>query len=256
MPFLENVTRGRNVPRERLQTWRTTTSCFGGVSPINAQNRALIAALEDRARRPRRSTCRSISATATGIRCSRTRCGRCATTESSARSRSSPPLHLVFELPAIPRELFEAQQAVGRRRTRGAEDAHVLQPSGLDRGERRPCARCDAGDPASDGGVHLAFTAHSIPVAMAQAAPTRRSCGRRTARGRSRRRRRHGARLPVPERAAAGAVARARHLDHLRGRRATRRRGRRLSPIGFVSDHLEVLFDLDVEAREPAEDSA
>src|ERR1700752_4280518 len=45
MPFLENVTRGRNVPRERLEEGAHHYALFGGVSPINAQNRALIEAL-------------------------------------------------------------------------------------------------------------------------------------------------------------------------------------------------------------------
>ena len=45
MPFLENVTRGRNVPRERLEEVAHHYELFDGVSPINAQNRALIAAL-------------------------------------------------------------------------------------------------------------------------------------------------------------------------------------------------------------------
>src|SRR5688572_20960077 len=46
MPFLENVTRGRNIPRARLEEVAGHYRHFGGVSPINAQNRALIAALE------------------------------------------------------------------------------------------------------------------------------------------------------------------------------------------------------------------
>ncbi len=46
MPFLENVTRGRGIPRERLLEVAKNYEMFGGVSPINAQNRALIAALE------------------------------------------------------------------------------------------------------------------------------------------------------------------------------------------------------------------
>ncbi|CAN5762173.1 ferrochelatase [soil metagenome] len=46
MPFLENVTRGRNVPRERLEEVAEHYLHFGGVSPINEQNWALIAALE------------------------------------------------------------------------------------------------------------------------------------------------------------------------------------------------------------------
>jgi len=46
MPFLENVLRGRNVPQERMRAVARHYELFGGVSPINSQNRALIAALE------------------------------------------------------------------------------------------------------------------------------------------------------------------------------------------------------------------
>ena len=45
MPFLENVLRGRNVPRERMLEVAEHYQHFGGVSPINAQNAALLAAL-------------------------------------------------------------------------------------------------------------------------------------------------------------------------------------------------------------------
>ncbi|GAB3039210.1 putative ferrochelatase [Nocardioides flavus (ex Wang et al. 2016)] len=46
VPFLENVTRGRGIPRERLEQVGEHYFLFGGKSPINDQNRALIAALE------------------------------------------------------------------------------------------------------------------------------------------------------------------------------------------------------------------
>ncbi|WUD70113.1 ferrochelatase [Nocardia sp. NBC_00508] len=46
MPFLENVTRGRGVPRERLDTVAEHYLHFGGVSPINALNRDIIEAVE------------------------------------------------------------------------------------------------------------------------------------------------------------------------------------------------------------------
>jgi protoporphyrin/coproporphyrin ferrochelatase len=42
MPFLENVTRGRGIPRERLVDVAEHYLHFGGVSPINGINRALI----------------------------------------------------------------------------------------------------------------------------------------------------------------------------------------------------------------------
>jgi ferrochelatase len=46
IPFLETVLRGRNVPRERLLTVAEHYYHFGGKSPINQQTRELIAALE------------------------------------------------------------------------------------------------------------------------------------------------------------------------------------------------------------------
>ena len=47
IPFLENVLRGRNVPRERLLEVAHHYELFGGISPINAQNRALMDALRE-----------------------------------------------------------------------------------------------------------------------------------------------------------------------------------------------------------------
>ncbi|KAA0115757.1 ferrochelatase [Mycolicibacterium sp. P9-22] len=46
MPFLENVTRGRGIPRERLEAVAEHYQHFGGVSPINGINRALIEQIE------------------------------------------------------------------------------------------------------------------------------------------------------------------------------------------------------------------
>jgi len=45
MPFLENVTRGRGIPRERLESVAEHYLHFGGVSPINRINRELIEAI-------------------------------------------------------------------------------------------------------------------------------------------------------------------------------------------------------------------
>src|SRR5271155_4112266 len=47
IPFLENVLRGRSVPRERMLEVAGHYHHFGGKSPINDQNRALIAALQE-----------------------------------------------------------------------------------------------------------------------------------------------------------------------------------------------------------------
>ncbi len=47
IPFLRNVTRGRGIPDERLEEVAHHYRHFGGVSPINGQNRALKTALEE-----------------------------------------------------------------------------------------------------------------------------------------------------------------------------------------------------------------
>src|SRR4051794_41212612 len=44
MPFLRNVTRGRDVPAARLEEVAEHYTAFGGVSPLNGQCRALLAA--------------------------------------------------------------------------------------------------------------------------------------------------------------------------------------------------------------------
>ena len=51
LPFLRNVTRGRGIPDERLEEVAHHYRAFGGVSPINEQNRALKAALEQELQR-------------------------------------------------------------------------------------------------------------------------------------------------------------------------------------------------------------
>jgi len=45
MPFLQTVLRGRNIPEDRLRVVAHHYELFGGVSPLNGQNRSLIAAL-------------------------------------------------------------------------------------------------------------------------------------------------------------------------------------------------------------------
>jgi len=48
MPYLERVTAGRGVPRERLEEVSHHYLALGGVSPINAQNRALLAKMKEK----------------------------------------------------------------------------------------------------------------------------------------------------------------------------------------------------------------
>ena len=85
MPFLENVARPQRAARETVGVAHHY-EMFGGVSPINQQNRELIAALKEELR-SNGQRFRSTGAIATGIRCWRTRCVRWRPMVSKTRLR-------------------------------------------------------------------------------------------------------------------------------------------------------------------------
>ena len=72
IPFLENVTRGRGVPRDRLLAVAEHYHHFGGASPINAQVRDLIAALEPELDAQRDHAADLLGQSQLASRCSRT----------------------------------------------------------------------------------------------------------------------------------------------------------------------------------------
>jgi protoporphyrin/coproporphyrin ferrochelatase len=251
MPFLENVTRGRNVPRERLLEVAHHYELFGGVSPITEQNLALVAALETELRAHGialpvyfgnrnwhpflADTLREMHAD--GVR-------RALGFLTSAYSSYSGCRQ-------YRENLFDAQQAIGPDapevpRLRMLYNHPGFVAANADR-VREALAQVGAD-------AHVAFTAHSIPAAMAK------SCA-------------YEAQLSETARLVAEAagvadwqvVYQSRSgppqvpwlepdvCDHLEAVAARGVQRVVLSPIGFLSDHLEVLFDLDVEAREVAE---
>ena len=137
IPFLENVTRGRNVPRERLEEVAHHYELFGGVSPINAQNRALIAALR-------------VELDAHGIDLPIYFGNRNwdPFLADTLREMADDGVEraLAFFTSAYSsysgcrqyrEDIFNAQQAVGPGAPEVREDAHVLQPSRVDRGQCR-----------------------------------------------------------------------------------------------------------------------
>lgn len=255
MPFLENVTRGRNVPRERLEEVAHHYGRFGGFSPINAQNRALIAALRpeldahgidlpvylgnrnwhpllaDTLREMRADGVeRALAFFTSGF-----------SSYSSCRQYRENIVDAQAEIGPDAPEVLRTRMFYNHPGFIEANVDHVA--AALDRvpEERRE-------------GVQLAFTAHSIPLAMARQS-------------------RYGAQLAEAARLVAEQVGVADHAvvyqsrsgspqvpwlepdvcDHIRALAARGVRGLVVSPIGFVSDHMEILFDLDVEAREAAE---
>jgi ferrochelatase len=102
-------------------------------------------------------------------------------------------------------------------------------------------------------GAHLAFTAHSIPLSMADGcayvAQLEEACGL-VARGagRSSWRLVYQSRSGPPSQPWLGPDV----LDHLRSLKADGATDVVVAPIGFVSDHMEVKYDLDYEARQKA----
>ena len=179
MPFLENVTRGRNVPRERLEEVAHHYELFGGVSPINAQNRALIAALESRARRARHRPADLLRQPQLGS-VPRRRAPRDGRRRRRACARVlHVRLLVVLRLPPVPRG--HLQRPAGGRAgcAGGGEDADVLQPSRLDRGQRRPRAdgarRSWAGDRTSTSPSRRTRSRRR----WRRRAATRTSCGSR-----------------------------------------------------------------------------
>ena len=267
VPFLENVTRGRGIPPERLA--RSATHYFGSAASARSTSRtARCCAVLRRGFADRGSTCRSTGATATGT-------PYLAETPAPdggrRRQRRVAGLRhqrvlLVLLLPAVPREPPRGRcRPVGPRGAEVDKMRHVLRPPRLRRadGRRGRWPRCrrlpeDVRDGAAAGVRH--------PLDPADAPSPRRP-------GPQRRR----VRRPAPGSGRGWSPTRVSRRTGLASRTtsssaraAARRRCRGWSrtstttcatstaqgatsavvlvPIGFVSDHMEVIYDLDTEA--------
>jgi ferrochelatase len=252
IPFLENVLRGRNVPRERMLQVAHHYELFGGVSPINQQNRNLIAALETEFEQhgPRLpiywgnrnwhpllpDTLRRMAAD--GIR------NALAFVTSAYSSYSSCRQYL--------QNISDAQAAVGPdaprvEKLRVFYDHPLFIEANVD---HIRAALSEFEEPA-----HLVFTAHSIPETMAancdyvsQLAHTGALIARevKIAKWHLVYQSRSGS----PMQPWLGPDV----CDHLRALRDEGVTNVVVAPIGFVSDHMEVVYDLDVEARRVADE--
>ena len=253
MPFLERVTQGRNIPRERLLEVAHHYDQFGGVSPINAQNRALIQALEaelaangpalpvyfgnrnwhpfvtDTVREMRDAGVRRAIAFVTSGFSTYSGCRQ-------YREDISRALDAVPDAPEIDkiRVFFNHPGFI-------APSVANLQAA-LERfpAARRPAAR-------------VAFTAHSIPLTMAKGSAYEAQLGeaaRLVAEGAGRKAWDlvYQSRSGAPHIPWLGPDV----LEYLKTAAAGGATDVVLAPLGFISDHMEVLFDLDVEAKETA----
>jgi ferrochelatase len=253
IPFLENVLRGRNVPRERMLAVAEHYYHFEGRSPINQQARTLIAAMEAELQRngPRLpiywgnrnwhpllpETLRQMKQD--GVR-------RALAFVTSAYSSYSGCRQYRDDI-------RRAQSEVGA----GAPEVEKLRvffnhPGFIEATvERVRDALRDIPEDAGEN-VQIVYTAHSIPVSMAD------GCD-------------YVKQLEEVRRLVSGAlgyqndalVYQSRSgspgqpwlepdiLDYLRKVKLENLASAVvLAPIGFISDHMEVVYDLDVEARQ------
>ena len=249
IPFLENVLRGRNVPRERMLEVAEHYYHFGGKSPINDQNRALIAGIEkelarngpnlpvywgnrnwhpflaDTLRRMQVDGVKNALAFVTSVFSSYSGCRQYLEDIEKARAEVDPNAPHIDKLRSfynhplfIEAQSAEVRDALDRLSPDHRENAHIL------------------------------FTAHSVPVAMAESSGYQKQLNESC--------RLVAENLGLPEwrlvyqsrsgppgqpwlEPDVGEVLR----NMPSGSEVV------IVPIGFVSDHMEVLYDLDTEAR-------
>jgi ferrochelatase len=273
MPFLRNVTRGRGVPEERLAEVAEHYHHFGGVSPINQQCRDLLAALDldlpkywgnrnwapmlaDTVAQMRDDGVASALAFATSAYGGYSSCKQYWEDIAAARAHVGPGAPRIAKL----RQFWDHPGFV-RPHADAVKAALASLGSGLSGSPRRPEDRAPAAGtgPARRATTRMVFTAHSVPVTMADTAGP--DGGRYTAQ--------------LLETAALVHARSAPELpwdlvwqsrsgppqvpwlepdvnDHLAALAEKGVTDVVVSPIGFVSDHLEVLWDLDNEARDTA----
>lgn len=262
VPFLENVTRGRGIPRERLVEVGAHYYRFGGISPINGQCRALIAALEsdfaeqglslpiywgNRNWEPYVADTVARMA-ADGVR-------RALVFVTSAYSSYSGCRQYREDLAGAVAAGGEAVAGLRLDRVR----AYFDHPGFVEPMVRSTVEALGKLDASVRDHAELVFVTHSLPLVMADSSPyvsQHEAVAELVAQGVQR---------------VTGVVGRPRSLtycsrsgppsqpwlepdigDHLRERSAQGLEAAVAVPIGFISDHMEVVYDLDTEAAETA----
>jgi ferrochelatase len=250
IPFLENVLRGKNVPRERMMEVAEHYNHFGGKSPINEQNRALLAALEkelaahglslplywgnrnwhpllaDTVKRMQADGVRKALALATSAFGSYSGCRQYREDIERARAAVGPGAPEIHKLPTFHN-----------------------RPGFIQAMASRVCDALDRIPPERRASAALVYTAHSVPLSMAQSSPyvaqLEEACGLV-----SRSVGRSG--VLVYQSRSGPPLQPWLEPDVCRYIRQLHTAGGLvdivLAPIGFLSDHMEVVYDLDTEA--------
>ncbi|HVQ77790.1 MAG TPA: ferrochelatase, partial [Candidatus Binatia bacterium] len=253
-PFLERVTAGRPIPPERIEEVAHHYELIGGRSPLNDLTRAQADAL---------GRALAVAGLARPVFVGMRNWHpflRDTLAEMRARGHRRALGIILSSLQA--EASWERYQAdVAAARTAIGPDAPEVayappwgaEPRFIDAMAERARAALDEVSAAARAGTPLVFTAHSVPTAMAADSPyaaqleaAARAVARRLAHGRwtvAYQSRSGSPREPWLEPDIAEVI------------RSLARAGARdvvVVPIGFVCDHVEVRYDLDVEARQVA----
>lgn len=237
IPFLENVLRGRNVPRERMLEVAGHYYHFDGRSPINDQNRELLAKLRkalsipvywgnrnwhpmlsDTVRQMRDDGIRRAIAFATSAFGSYSGCRQYQEDIARARAGVGKDAPIIDKITPFADHPLFLEAMIDRTRAALAELPHG----------------------------RLIFTAHSIPVAMANSSPYAgqlESACRAVAAGVGR------SAWKLVYQSRSGPPGQPWLEPDIRDYMREIRSDAVVVPIGFLSDHMEVLYDLDTEAH-------
>ncbi|MGW1019179.1 ferrochelatase [Streptomyces niveus] len=272
VPFLANVTRGRGIPEERLKEVGQHYFLFGGVSPINEQNRVLLRALRadfaenglelpvywgnrnwapyltNTLREMTKDGRRRVAVLATSAYASYSGCRQYRENLAEALATLvdeglQPPrvdkLRHYFNHPGFVRPMAESVLAsladLPEDVRAGAHLAFTTHSV--------PLAAADTSGPVEDHGAGGAYVAQHLDVARLIADTVREETGVE-----------HPWQLVYQSRSGAPHIPWLEPdiCDHLRTVRDAGAPAVVMVPIGFVSDHMEVLYDLDTEATAKA----
>jgi len=251
MPFLEHVVAGRGVPPGRLETVARQYQLFGGCSPINDQNRALVTALQQVVDLPvawgNRHWHPFLADAVAGLAADGRRHALVFATSAYAGPSSCRAYRVAVD---------EARRAVGPTAPQVTKLPHYSDRPGF----LEPMADSLAAAMSElPPGSAVAFSAHSVPVAQAESGQIGGGYVAQLTEASRRLAERVGAeRWDVVYQSRSGPPTQPwlgpDVNDHLRSLAADGVPGVAVCPVGFTSDHMEVLYDLDTQARATAAD--